>query len=733
VQTTPIQEQDFSVLGMTCLSCADTASKALCKLPGVETAEVNFASRSVHIRWDGSRTSVQDLSQALQAAGYTLVANRQDMAQAETTYFRQLKRKLLVATLFGVPVFVLSMFFHHALPYQGWLEFALTLPVVVYAGGHFYGSAFKQLLRRQLTMDTLVALGTGAALVVALLNLLMPHGYLSQVPVHFESAAVVILFILFGNYLEESAKSRSDDALQSLTTLVPGSATRLLPDGRSEEISLAEIRPGDRLRVSPYSRVPVDGTVWQGESHLDESLISGESLPVPRRKPDLLLAGTQNLEAPLEMIARKVGKDTVLSSIIQQVQQAQGTRPAAQRLADRIAAVFVPAVIVLALAVGLLWSLVLMPGHWDVGLYTALAVLVVSCPCALGLATPVAIKVAVGAAAKQGVLVRHAAALEQAVRIDTFAFDKTGTLTLGKPQVRDVTYSDELAGQAGLHLQRVAATVNESSHPLSRAIHTYMQGVTQTLLLPDAVETVGGQGVLARFGSVSVRVGRLSWLLERGITLEPSLQAAQDSYVAQGYSTVAAAVDGTVFAIFALGDSIKPEAAAVLTSLRQQGMHIVMLTGDHLAAARQVAQELGITDVQAQLLPQDKAAHIRELQSKGHRVAILGDGVNDAVAFAHADLSIAMSGGADLAVQQADITLLNGNLNLLPYLRRLSKRARANIRQNLAWAFGYNLAAIPIAAGVLYPLLMSPWVAGGLMALSSLTVVLNSMRLRSPL
>jgi Cu+-exporting ATPase len=260
-----------------------------------------------------------------------------------------------------------------------------------------------------------------------------------------------------------------------------------------------------------------------------------------------------------------------------------------------------------------------------------------------------------------------------------------------------------------------------------------MQGVTQTLLLPDAIETVGGQGVLARFGAVSVRVGRLSWLLERGITLEPSLQAAQDSYVAQGYSTVAAAVDGAVFAIFALGDSIKPEAAAVLTSLRQQGMHIVMLTGDHLAAARQVAQELGITDVQAQLLPQDKAAHIRELQSKGHRVAILGDGVNDAVAFAHADLSIAMSGGADLAVQQADITLLNGNLYLLPYLRRLSKRTRANIRQNLAWAFGYNLAAIPIAAGVLYPLLMSPWVAGGLMALSSLTVVLNSMRLRSPL
>ncbi|MBX3101359.1 MAG: cation-translocating P-type ATPase [Bacteroidetes bacterium] len=726
-----IQEKDFSVLGMTCLSCADTAGKALCKLPGVEQADVNFASRSVHIRWDDQRSSVEDMTRALKEAGYTLVANRKDMAAAEQAYFSRLKRKLWVALLFGIPVFILSMFFPHSFKGQSWMELVLTLPVVFYAGLDFYVNSIRQAIRRQITMDTLVALGTGAALVVAVVNTLFPHGFMHEVPIHFESAAVVILFVLFGNYLEESAKSKSDDALQSLTTLVPTTATRLLPDGREETIALQDIRVGDRLRVAPETRIPVDGTVWAGESHVDESLISGESLPVSRRKPELLLAGTRNLEAPLEMIAQKLGKDTVLNTIIRQVQEAQGTRPAAQRLADRIAGIFVPAVILLAIVIALLWTFVFAPGQWELGLYTALAVLVVSCPCALGLATPVAIKVAVGTAAGKGVLVRHAAALEQAYSIDTIAFDKTGTLTEGNPQVKDATYSEQLAGQAGTYLQQVAATVNESSHPLSRAISVYMQSVTRSLLLPDTVSVIGGQGVEATFGAAKVQVGRLSWLLAPGHTLEPELQEAEGRYQSQGYSTVAAGVNGQMFAVFALGDTLKPEAAEVLAQLRAQQIQLLMLTGDHAPAAAQVAGEVGIAEVHAQLLPQDKAVHIQRLQQQGRRVAILGDGVNDAVAFAHADLSIAMSGGADVAVQQADITLLNGDLRLLLYLRRLSRRTRSNIRQNLGWAFGYNLAAIPIAAGALYPLLMSPWVAGGLMAVSSLTVVLNSLRLRT--
>lgn len=724
-----LKEADFDVLGMTCLSCADSAQKALCRVPGVAAAQVNFAGRSAHVRYDGQPTTIQQMSTALAQAGYTLVADKAKLQDAEQHYLADLRLRVVVALIFSLPLLVLSMFFHHSLPHQGWIELVLTLPVVLYAGRSFYINALKQALRAEMTMDTLVALGTGAAFVVAVVNVVLPHGPLAGMPIHFESAAVVLAFILTGNLIEETAKRRTDDALQGLGGLLPARATRLTLQG-SEQVAPEAIQTGDRLLVRPGERVPVDGTVWQGETHVDESMLSGESVPVHKRKPDLLMAGTLNQEGEVQMIATQVGEGTVLSRIMAEVRSAQGSRPPAQRLADRIAAVFVPIVLLLALAVGAAWAWVLPGGSLEIGVYTALTVLVVSCPCALGLATPVAVKVGIGTATRQGILVRNATALEVAAEIDTIAFDKTGTLTLGKPRVYGAEYEPEMAGAAGTYIGLLAATVAESAHPLSKAVGTYLRTIAQPNRLPDRLEQLGGKGVEAQYGTTVVRVGRMGWLQELGCSLSPALEKHQHDYQNQGYSIVAAAIDQQVFALFALADQLKPEAADVLGALRREGVQILMLTGDHPQAAARVAAELNIDQWHAGLLPQDKAAHLQQLAREGRKAAMVGDGLNDAVAFAAARLPIAMGGGVEAAIRSADVALLHGDLRLLPRLRSLSRSTRAIIRQNLAWAFAYNLITIPLAAGLLYPLLLSPTVAGGLMALSSLTVVLNSLRLK---
>lgn len=723
--------EEYDLLGMTCLSCADSAQRALARVPGVHQAEVNFVGRSARVDYDPQQAQFEQLAAAVRTAGYTLVADKRDLQQASKTYFSDLRLRVWVAFGFAVPIFVLSLFFPHSFAGQAWVELALSLPVVFYAGRGFYLNAYRQARHGQISMDTLVALGTGSAFVVALLGVLFPGSALHRMPVHFESAAVVIAFILVGNWIEESAKNRTDDALDSLGSLLPRTATRLGPQG-AEQIAVSDIRVGDRLEVAPGMAIPVDGSVWQGETYVDESMLSGESVPVHKQKPDTLMAGTQNQDGTIQMIARQVGQGTVLQQIIEQVKRAQGTRPPAQRLADRIAGIFVPLVLAIAVLAALAWALWVPGGDWTIGLYTALAILVVSCPCALGLATPVAIKVGMGTATRAGILLRHATALEVAARMDTLVFDKTGTLTRGTPRVYEAEYEPALAGAAGQYMALVASTVAESAHPLSKAVGGYLRSLTHTSRLPDLVHQYGGKGVEAHFGSYIVRVGRGQWLLDSGCQLGPQLQQAA-ARMEEGYSLVYAAVDRQVFGLFGLADQVKPESAEVLGRLKQEGVQVVMLTGDHQAAAAAVAAELDIQHWQAGMMPDQKAAYIHELKAKGRKVAMLGDGINDAVAFAAADLPIAMSTGADIAIDSADVVLLHGNLALLLRLRSLSRSTRRIIRQNLAWAFAYNLLAIPLAAGVLYPLLLSPMVAGGLMAVSSLTVVLNSLRLRKKL
>jgi len=650
-------------------------------------------------------------------------------------------RRFWVGLTLTVPVVVLEMGGHlMRLPLSerlsGWIQFAFATPVVLWAGWPFFVRGWQSVVNRSLNMFTLIAMGTGAAWLYSVVAIFAPGVFPDAfrmdgaVAVYFEAAAVITVLVLLGQYLELRAREHTSGAIRALLDLAPKIARRLKVDGAEEEVPLDAIQAGDRLRVRPGEKVPVDGEMLEGRSSLDESMVTGESMPVTKEQGAKIIAGTINQTGGFVMRAEKVGRDTLLSQIVRMVATAQRSRAPIQRLADQVAGWFVPAVIVIAIAAFAAWAVYGPEPRFAYGFVAAVTVLIIACPCALGLATPMAIMVGVGRGAGLGVLIKNAEALERMEKVDTLVVDKTGTLTEGKPKVVAVVAA---TGFTENDVVRFAASIEQSSeHSLARAIVAAATERKIGLATVSGFDAPTGKGVVGTVENRAVALGNAKFLGELKIATE-KLDSEAERLRGEGATAVYVAIDGTAAGVIAIADPVKESTVPALKALIAEGIHVVMLTGDNRTTALAVARKLGINDVEADVLPDRKSAVIEKLRGEGHVVAMAGDGVNDAPALAAADVGIAMGTGTDIAIESAGITLLKGDLGGIVRARHLSKATMRNIRQNLFFAFVYNAAGVPIAAGVLYPvfgLLLSPVLAAAAMSLSSVSVIVNALRLR---
>ncbi|HEX2841555.1 heavy metal translocating P-type ATPase [Hyphomicrobium sp.] len=652
------------------------------------------------------------------------------------------KRRLWIGLGLTLPVFALEMGSHvlglHMLPGQtsNWIQLLLATPVVLWAGWPFFERGWASIKTRNLNMFTLIAMGTGVAWVYSIVATLWPglfpasmRGHDGSVPVYFEAAAVITVLVLVGQVLELNARERTSGAIRALLNLSPKMARRIRKDGTDEDVSLDQVVTGDRLRVRPGEHIPVDGAILEGRSTIDESMVTGEPMPVTKAVGDDVIGGTTNQSGAFVMRADKVGRDTMLARIVQMVADAQRSRAPIQRLVDQVAAWFVPAVILVALLAFAAWSIWGPEPRFTYGLVAAVSVLIIACPCALGLATPMSVMVGVGRGAKSGVLVKNAEALERMEKVDTLLVDKTGTLTEGKPRVVAVRAENGLDRN---ELLRLAASLERGSeHPLASAIVQAAQERGLTLTEPKGFDSPVGKGVLGSVDGKSIVIGNRRIMADAGIATD-NLDEAADDMRRDGATAIYVAVDGKAAGLIAIADPIKATTAAAIAALTKDGIHVVMLTGDQRTTALAVARQLGIDDVEAEVLPEDKSKVVARFKKEGRVVAMAGDGINDAPALAAADVGIAMGTGTDVAMESAGITLMKGDLTGIVRARALSEAAMANIRQNLFFAFVYNAAGVPIAAGVLYPvfgLLLSPMIAAAAMSLSSVSVVANALRL----
>ncbi len=757
----------FLVTGMTCASCVNRVEKALKKADGVLDASVNLATERATVTYVPGVVDFASLQAAVEAAGYGVIAPTQDEAAepqdveaaARSAELADKRRKLIVAVAFGLPLFLLAMArdfgliqpwltpFWAAVEAQmeaagghaeevstimhyparadilNWLFLLLAIPVQFYSGRDFYVHAWRALKARTANMDTLIALGSSAAFFysAALLAFnLAGH-------VYFETAAVIIALILVGKYLEARAKSQTSAAIKALIGLQPKTA-RVLRGGSEVEAPLAEVRVGDIVVVRPGEKVPVDGVITSGQSSLDESMLTGESMPIQKAVGDAVIGATLNRMGSFQFRATRVGKDTALAQIVKLVQEAQGSKAPVQRLVDQVSAVFVPVVIGIALVTFAVWYLV--SGDFTQTMMFAVAVLVIACPCALGLATPTAIMVGTGTGAEHGILIKNAEALERASSLTTVVFDKTGTITEGQPAVTDV-----VASVADEELLRLAASVERGSeHPLGEAIVRAAQERGLALEQPEGFEALAGHGVRATVDGRAVLIGAPRLMQEQRIDIA-ILQSDIARLQGEAKTAVVVAVDGKALGVLGIADPVKATSPAAIAELKRQGVQVLMLTGDNRRTAEAIAQRVGLEphEVLAEVLPEMKAAEVKRVQEAGRVVAMVGDGINDAPALAQADVGIAMGTGTDVAMETADITLLRGDLRAVGQAITLSKRTMGTIRWNLFWAFIYNVIGIPVAAGLFYPLLgwqLSPIIAAGAMAFSSVFVVSNSLRLR---
>jgi Cu+-exporting ATPase len=759
--TTHIEIVSFPVEGMTCASCVNRITRFLSKVEGVEEANVNLATESATIRFVAEQVTVEDLVAAVDAAGYVarveqassadreidvakVAAAKAERDEAAARHAADLRRRLLISTALTIPL-ILGLAKMTVAPWlpeflvNPWFQLALATPVQFWAGSIFYIGAFKALQHHTSDMNTLIAVGTSAAYFYSLATILFPAFFIAAglgmngeaLPMYFDTSAAIITLILLGRYLEARARSHTSDAIRRLINLAPRTA-RVLRNGSEIDVAVAEVGVGDLVRIRPGETVAVDGVVTVGASGVDESMITGESLPVAKHVDDLVIGGTINTVGTLTFRATRVGADTVLARIVRMVSEAQGSRAPIQRLADVVTGYFVPAVLGLAALTFVVWFAFGPEPAFNIALLNTVAVLIIACPCALGLATPTSIMVGTGKGAENGVLFRNAEALERLGSVKAVVLDKTGTLTEGKPRVTDVIRAGDAPDEDEI-LALVAAAERGSEHPLADAI-VREATATRALDVPAAIDflaTAGG-GVAATVSGRRVLVGRPGYLEAEGIDVA-ALVAAADALAADGKTPVFAAIDGRVAAVIAIADTLKPGSADAVAELQRLGIAVAMLTGDNRRTAEAIARSVGIDRVVADVRPDGKAAAVKALQAEGHVVAMVGDGVNDAPALASADVGVAMGTGTDVAMESAGVTLMSGDLRGLVTAIALSRATMRNIRENLFWAFGYNVLLIPVAMGVLYPftgMLLDPIFAAAAMALSSVTVVSNALRLR---
>jgi cation-transporting ATPase V/Cu+-exporting ATPase len=724
-----LDEVELAVEGMTCASCATRVEKTLSHQAGVARATVNLATERATVLIDPSVVGVDDLVDAVATIGYGLApidgtdtsgsdgGVPADDDDTEVRLQRMWLQRVLVAWPLALAVLVLSLGFMDD-PWARWTALALATPVQFWAGWPFLHEAAVRARHLQANMDTLIAVGTLAAYLFSAWQVVVGG---RQAEHYFDTSAVIIAFLLLGRYLEARAKRRASAALRTLLELGAKQARVLDPDGAERLVPVDQVRVGDRLRVRPGEKVPVDGVVVDGASAVDESMLTGESVPVDKQPGDPVTGATINAQGVLTVEATAVGADTALAQIIRLVGEAQGSRAPVQRLADRISAVFVPIVIAVALVAFAAWSLV--AGDATKGLVAAVAVLIIACPCALGLATPTAIMVGTGRGASLGVLIKGGEVLERSTRVDTAVFDKTGTLTRGQMALTDVVPG---GGENEMTLLRRAAAVEEpSEHPVGRAVVDAARADGAAVPAVDEFAAVPGHGVRARVEGTTVHVGHRKLMAEAGLMGCADLDAAAERLEGEGKTAIFVGWDGRIRGVLAVADTLKPGAARVVAELRAMGVAVAMITGDNHRTAASIADQVGIERVLADVLPQDKVYEVRRLQAEGRVVAVVGDGVNDAPALAQADLGIAIGTGTDVAIESSDITLLSGDLEGVPTAINLSRRTFRTILQNLGWAFGYNVTLIPAAAAGL----LNPILAGAAMALSSVSVVTNSLRL----
>ncbi|MCY7359056.1 MAG: heavy metal translocating P-type ATPase [Rudanella sp.] len=737
-----LTRQTFPVLEMTCAACAVSIESMLTNTPGVAKAAVNYANQSATVEYDSKEITPAGMQQVLQSIGYDLVVDVEDphranvwdvQQEAQERQYESLKKRTIWAGILSVPVVVLGMLFM-TLPYVNYIMMVLSAPVVFWLGRSYFINAWKQARYGKANMDTLVALSTGIAFLFSAFNTLNPAFWISrgQHPhVYFEAAAVVIAFISLGKLLEERAKSNTSLAIKKLMGLQP-KTIRIIEGGIERELPVAQVRVGQVIVVRPGEKIPVDGVVESGESFVDESMISGEAIPVAKQTGEVVFAGTINQKGAFRFTAQKVGGETVLAQIIRMVQEAQGSKAPVQKLVDKIAGIFVPVVIGIAVLTFGVWMFLGGENAFTQALMTSVTVLVIACPCALGLATPTAIMVGVGKGADNNILIKDAESLELGYKVNAVVLDKTGTITEGKPTVTDLVWQVSETEIARLSPVLYALEA-QSEHPLADAVVERLRANRVVGTALDGFESLTGRGVSGRFQHTTYFVGNARLLTEQGLAANLASQTLATNWQQEAKTVVYFADQTRILAVLAIADPVKETSREAIHTLRKRGISVYMMTGDNAQTAGAVAKAVGLSDFRAEALPVDKAAFVKELQAQGKVVAMIGDGINDSQALAQADVSIAMGRGSDIAMDVAKMTLITSDLNSVAKALQLSKKTVQTIRQNLFWAFIYNLIGIPVAAGLLYPIngfLLNPMLAGAAMALSSVSVVSNSLRLR---
>ena len=732
-----IEKKQFPVTGMSCASCASNIETTLKKQPGVVKASVNLASQIATLEFNPSVVKPADLKEAVSSAGYGLIIDesenaREELENIQHKRYTSLKNRVIWAIILAIPLVLLSMVFMK-LPYASYIMWALATPIVFWFGRSFFINAWKQIMHGIATMDTLVALSTGIAYLFSVYNTLFPEFWESRglhAHVYFEASGVVIALVMLGKLLEEGAKANTSSAIKKLIGLQPKTVFKILESGEIREFLISRVKPGDIILVKPGDKIPVDGKVTEGSSFVDESMITGEPVPVIKEKDSYVFTGTVNQKGTFRIMAEKVGSETLLSSIIRRVQEAQGSKAPVQKLVDRIAGIFVPVVVGISIITLVIWWIFGGENGFVQGLLSMITVLVIACPCALGLATPTAIMVGIGKGAENNILIKDAEALELAHKMDALVLDKTGTVTEGKPSVEMIewrTDEDKINGTNILFsLERM------SEHPLAEAVVRYLKDSAEPVSL-SAVTSITGKGITGKYGKKQYYAGQLKFFREKAIGIESGLEELAERWEADASTVIGFADSKEVLAIMSVSDKIRPTSSDTVEQLGKMGIEVYLVTGDNTRTAEAVAKKAGIQNYKAEMMPSEKADFIAALQKQGKTVGMVGDGINDSQALATADVSIAMGKGSDIAIDAAKMTIISNDLSVIPAAIRLSRNTVRTIRQNLFWAFIYNLIGIPIAAGVLFPIngfLLNPMIAGAAMALSSVSVVSNSLRLK---